>query len=215
MSNDKEVKAQLLSQHGNGNVTFAVLKAIGLVAFRKPTEDEYLDLLGSVGAPQESSGIAREQFVETLRVHPTEPSLVSKFRVAIRSNPTIVEPLARLIEASAICDIDDFKPTPERRKELDQKWEFGWFGVVPAGHSPIIIASDETSGALVRVASDAKENGDRDNGRKIRSAVLSMVRECEQSSVEALLSEWPATLKLLWYRSQEQANDCILEVGKD
>lgn len=216
MSNtDKALKAQLRAQYGEGNVSFAATKVTGLMAFRHPGEEEYLDFIGSVGAPQESSGVAREQFVDTCRVYPVEPAAIGKFRRALRAMPLLAGQLATVIEASAVGDFEDYKPGPEERNALDAKYEFGWDGIVPAGHPPIILASNETSGALVRVANDARENGDRDNGRKIRAAVLAMVRECDVSSVEALLGERPALLKVLWYRAQELAGLCVIELGKD
>ncbi|MGE5787460.1 MAG: hypothetical protein ACM3ZE_22895 [Myxococcales bacterium] len=210
----REQKKQILAERGDGNVVFACTKWVQLMAFRKPSEDEYLDYIGSVGAPLESTGVAQEQFAMDCLVYPTEPEAKAKVRRLLKAMPNLASDLAHSIEAMSSGDYDPLALDDAQKAELDAKWEFGWGGLTPSGYKPIIMATDEQSGTLVRVASDARLNGDKDNGRKIRSAVLSLVRNLPQEEVEGILGARPGLLMPLWYRAQELVGSGVAELGK-
>lgn len=212
---ERALKQRVLAEHGEGNVVFAHTKW-GFMAFRKPSEETYLDYLGAVGAPLESTGVAAEQFAIDCMVHPvdTDKEAVAKVRRLFKALPNLASDVAHAIEGVACGEYDELVFDAARRAELDAKWEFGWGGLQPKGLKPIILASDEMSGILIRVANDARMNGDKDNGRKIRSAVLAMVRDPSPDEVEVYFSERPALLMPLWYRAQELAGSGMVVLGK-
>jgi hypothetical protein len=211
---DRALKERLKAELGEGNVIFASTKWTGVMAFRKPTEEQYLNYLGSLASPLESSGIAQEQFAIDCLAHPTEDAAKGKLRRVLKAMPNLAQDLARSIEALACGDYSELDLSAEEKLKLDKRWEFGWGGLTPTGKAPVVMATDEMAGTLTRIASDSRANGDNDNGRKIRAAVLALVRSPEQVTMEALLEERPALLMPLWYRAQELVGSGVAEVGK-
>ncbi len=212
---DKAAKARLQAELGTGNVIFASVKRFGLMAFRKPTEEQYLDYSGSIGAPMESSMVACEQFAFDCMAYPVEPEAKAKARRLFKAMPLLASDTASAICSMSCGDYDPLDLPDDEKKALDTQWEFGWGGLHPAGLAPIVMATDETSGTIARIAFDAKQNGDTDNGRKIRAAVLALTRKPDRSTMEAILGERPALLMPLWYRAQELVGAGVAEVGKD
>jgi hypothetical protein len=211
---EREQKAALSAQFGAGNLIFVKTKWTGLLAFQRTPEERYLDYFGSMVAPLESSGIAQEQFVVDCLAHPTDDGTKAKLRRTLKAMPGIATEVAQSIEMLSCGDFVELEFSDDEKKKLDAKWEFGWGGLIPEGHAPIVLATDEMAGMLVRIANDARANGDNDNGRKIRSAVLGLVRSPDQETVEALLAARPALLVPLWNRTKELVGVGIAEVGK-
>lgn len=215
---EKELRAKLIAERGEGNTVFASTKWTGLMAFRKTTEEEYLDHLGAVVSPHESAGVSVEQTSIGCMVYPVEKEEVAKVRRLFKAKPSIPGEIFAQIEALACGDFDelnlDKKADSALIAELDAKHEFGWGGLDIAGFGRVILATSETAGTLVRVASDARQRGDSDNGRKVRAAVLAMIKSHDVASVEALLADRPALLIPLWNVAREQAGLGTVELGK-
>jgi hypothetical protein len=212
---DKATKVRLKAEFGEGNVIFATVKRFGLMAFRKPTEEQYLDYSGSIGAPMESSMVACEQFAFDCMAHPVEAEAKAKARRLFKAMPLLASNTASAICAMSCGDYDPLELTDDEKKALDERWEFGWGGLKPAGLAPIVMATDQTAGTIARIAFDAQQNGDTDNGRKIRAAVLALTRSPDNTTMEGIISQRPALLRPLWYRAQELVGAGVAEVGKD
>lgn len=210
---DKKLKADLTAIHGP--IAFAVAPRLGAVACSLPTEERYLAYVSAIGDPGESSGVAREQLVYELLVHPTDPVEKGRARKFLQAMPALAHALSQTVEVLSCGDYVEPEFLAEEVEKLDKRWEFGWKAIVPEGFLPIVLATDPTAGALARGVLDARERGDDDLGERMRTAVLAFVRSPEQAAVEELLSKRPALLMPLWLRCQQLAGVGAIELGKD
>lgn len=219
-ANDELLKAKIIAERGAGTTAFASTKWTGLLAFRKPTLDEYLDYLGAVVSPHESNGSAAEQVLVDCLIHPNpeDKEATAKARATFKHKPRIVSAVFPALEAVACGDFEpmklDAKTDATLILKLSQEYEWGWSGLDVTGFGRVIMSTSETAGTLVRVAFDARQRGDSDNGRKCLAAVLAMVKSHPSDVIENLLKERPALLIPLWALALECAGAGDVELGK-
>lgn len=208
----KTLQDKLTQTHGP--VVVADVRRLGAIACKSADEETYLELLNSVAFPGESPGVAREQFVMDLLVYPESPEEKVRVRRFFQAMPAVVQRISTAVEALSCGDYIDPETPTEEECALDSKWEFGWCRIQPVGMSPILLATDPTSGAMARAVFDAREEGADDLGVKVRQAVLAFVRDPDRATVETLIADRPGLLMPLWSRCQKLAGVGSVELGK-
>lgn len=212
-ANTKELRAKLRKEHGDKILTYEIPR-LGLVAVRGAKHEEFLEFLTSVWSPHESTGKARELLISETLVYPTEPAEVAKVKRFLCAMPQLVADISRGVEGLSGLDFDDYKPTEEEAKELDNKHEFGWACVAIKDHGRITLATNETAGTVARSAIDAMQAGTLKSASVVQSAILAFVEESHQDRVDALMTEHPGLIVPLWIRCHELVGFGIAELGK-
>lgn len=210
----KELRAQIRAEHGE--VVFATLPRVGLIAVGKVTQKQYLPFADAVLSRGESTTTAKEQLVIDALRYPSNKGDRRKVRDVLRLMPGLAIQLSGAIEALTAGDFTD-RPEiePEKVAELDSKHDLGWKGISVDGIGTIILATNETAGSLARVAIDALREDQDGLAEKIQSAILAFVSEPSREVVETLLEDRSPLLFTLWRHCQELAGIGALELGKD
>lgn len=213
----RELRDSLRAKYGK-DIVYADVERLGFVAATRTPTEGFNEYLSAVFSPHESSGVAREALLCGSLVYPDpsnkeDPRLVKTKRF-FKAMPSLVLQLALGIEAICTGDFTEYTPTEEERAKLDEEFEFGWVGLVPAGHAPIILSTDEISGSVVRRAIEASQQGNSKLADIIRAAVIACVKKPDTSMVETLLDERPGLLIPLWSSCRDVTGEGNAELGK-
>jgi hypothetical protein len=207
----------LIAKYGK-DIVYADVQRLGFIASTRPTTEAFNEYLSAVFSPHESSGVARESLVFGAMVYPDpkgkDDGSVAKAKRFLKAMPGLVSTMAVGLEAICTGDFAEYEPTDEEREKLDKEFEFGWVGLVPSGCKPIILATDEIAGSVVRRAIEASQQGHDKLSDIIRAAVIACVKKPDVSTVESLLDERPGLLIPLWVKTRDVTGAGNAEVGK-
>lgn len=210
----KELRAQIRAEHGE--VVFATIPRVGLIAVGKVTKKQYFPFADAVLSRAESTTTAKEQLVIDSLRYPSDKGERRKVREVFRLMPGIAIQLTVAVEALTAGNFTDrLELEPERVAELDAQHDLGWKGISVDGIGTIILATNETAGSLARVAIDALREDQDGLAEKIQSAILAFVAEPSRETIETLLEDRPPLMFTLWRHCQELAGIGALELGKD